>query len=82
MPLDPEILALLVCPESHAPLSPAEQPLLDELNARIEREELKSHAGAAVTAPLQAGLLRQDGKCLYRVDDDIPNLLVDDRIDL
>lgn len=82
MTLDPEILSLLVCPETRSPLAHAEQALLGTLNGRIERGELQSHAGKPVTAALQEGLVREDGKCLYRVDDGIPNLLVDDRIDL
>lgn len=82
MTLDPEILAVLVCPESHDPMTQAEQSLLDEINTRIAAGEVKNHGGEAVSAPLQEGLLREDGKCLYRVDEGIPNLLVDDRIDL
>lgn len=82
MAIDPSILDLLVCPESHQPLALAAPGLLDDVNARIERGALHTHGGAPVDAPLAAGLLRADGKCIYRVDDDIPNLLIDDRIDL
>ena len=82
MALDPAILSLMVCPETHASLAMAEQTLIDDLNARIGRGELSTRSGKAVTELLSAGLVRDDGKCLYRVDDDIPNLLVEDRIDL
>ena len=80
--LNPEILELLVCPESHQKIVPAEQSLVDELNQRIDKGELRTHAGEPVKAPLTAALVREDRKCVYRVDDDIPNLLVDERIDL
>ena len=82
MTLDPEILAVLVCPESHDPVKMAEQSLLDKINARIASGDLKNHGGQPITSPLEAGLVREDGKCLYRVDDGIPNLLVDERIEL
>ena len=82
MAIDPQILELLVCPETHMPLSLAPSDLLGQLNARIAQGDLHTHDGKAVTHELREGLLRQDGRCLYRVDDDIPNLLVDDRIDL
>jgi len=82
MSLDPEILAVLVCPESHGPVKQAEQSLLDEVNTRIAAGDVKTHAGEAVSSPVKEALVREDGKCLYRVDDGIPNLLVDERIDL
>ena len=82
MTLDPEILAVLVCPESHDPVKLADQSLIDEINARIASGDLTNHAGQTVTEPLDSALVREDGKCLYRVDDGIPNLLVDERIDL
>lgn len=82
MAIDPKILELLVCPETHTPLSLAPSDLLEKLNARIAQGEVHAHDGKVVTDTLSEGLLRSDGRCLYRVDDDIPNLLVDDRIDL
>lgn len=82
MSLDKEILAVLVCPESHDPVKQADQSLIDEVNTRIAAGEVKNHGGEAVKTPLQEALVREDGKCLYRMDDGIPNLLVEERIDL
>lgn len=82
MSAEASLLELLVCPESHQPLAPAEPQLIAELNERIARGELKNHGGGPVDRPLQEGLLRQDGKALYRVDDELPNMLIDERIDL
>lgn len=82
MPVDSKILALLVCPENHQPLQTAPQDLLDQTNAQIRNGQVRTRSGAAVSEPLTEGLVRQDGACLYRVDEGIPNLLVDDRIDL
>lgn len=82
MAVDAQILELLACPETHAPLRVAEATLLAQVNARIAAGDLKTRAGTAVIAPLEEALVRADGKCLYRVDDGIPNLLIDDRIEL
>lgn len=82
MPVDPQILELLVCPENHGTLKPADPSLIEELNGRIRAGSLQTHGGDTVTLPLEEGLVRADGRCLYRVDDGIPNLLIDDRIDL
>lgn len=82
MAIDPKILELLVCPETHQPLSIASADLLGQLNAKVTQGQLVAHDGKAINSPLSQGLVRQDGRCLYRVDDDIPNLLIDDRIDL
>jgi len=82
MSIDSAFLSLLVCPETHQPLKHADAALLESLNARIGKGEVKYHGGRQVTDPLSEALVREDGKALYRVDDDLPNMLVDERIDL
>jgi uncharacterized protein YbaR (Trm112 family) len=82
MAIDPELLEVLVCPETHQPVKPADEALLGEVNGRIKAGTLKNHSGEAVGEPIQAGLVREDGKCLYLIEDDIPNMLIDERIDL
>ena len=82
MPIDPELLAILVCPEDHQPVKPANEELLADLNQKVKAGSLKNHAGEAVTKPIQEGLVREDGKCLYVIEDEIPNMLIDERIDL
>jgi len=82
MPIDPELLKILVCPETHAPVRLADAELLEKINARIQAGEQRNHQGEAVEKPVAEGLVREDGKCLYIVDDSIPNMLIDERIDL
>ena len=77
-----ELLAMLVCPETRAPLKLATSPLVAALNARVARRELKNRAGDIVERPLDGGLLRQDGAVLYPIIDRIPVLLVDEAIPL
>jgi uncharacterized protein YbaR (Trm112 family) len=82
MPIDPELLEILVCPESHQPVKPANPELLATLNTRIKSGGVKNHQGDAVSQAVDEGLVREDGKCLYLIEDGIPNMLIDERIDL
>jgi len=82
MPVSEELLEILVCPETHQPVKPAAQAVLDALNARIRSGELRNRGGEPVEKELHEGLLREDGKVLYPVDEDIPVMLIDESIEL
>ena len=60
----------------------ADAAMLDSLNRAIEAGELKNHQGEPVQKPVEEALVREDGKCVYLVDDGIPNMLIDERVDL
>ena len=80
--IDPELLKILCCPETHQELKLADKPLLDELNQQIASGSLKCRAGKQVTEKLDGGLTRADGKFLYPVRGDIPVMLIDEAIPL
>ena len=80
--VDPELLEILVCPETHQALRPAEASLLDRLNAGIEAGRVVNGGGESVTEPISEGLVRADGSRLYPVRNRIPIMLVDEAIDL
>ena len=82
MPIDPELLEILVCPETHQPVKPAGDELLGALNERIKAGGVKNHQGEPVASSVDEGLVREDGQCLYLIEDGIPNMLIDERIDL
>jgi len=82
MPIEPELLEILLCPESHQPVRVAEASLLATLNQRIKSQTLRNRQGDVVSKPIDEALVREDGKCLYIIDDGIPNMLIDERIDL
>jgi uncharacterized protein YbaR (Trm112 family) len=82
MPVDPELLEILVCPESKQALRPAPAELLASLNSRVERGELRTRGGETVTKKITEGLVREDGKVLYVVDDSIPMMLVEESVEL
>ncbi len=82
MPLDPEFVAMLRCPESRQPVAEASADLLLSLNARIRDSSLLDRNGKPVRRELDGGLLREDGTLLYPVWDDLPDMLVQDAIPL
>lgn len=82
MPVDPELLEILVCPETRQPVGLAPDELIASLNKKIQAGELRNRGGASVSAPLQEGLLREDGRILYPVDDSIPVMLIEESIEI
>lgn len=80
--IDKDLLAILACPQTHQPLAEANADLLKRLNERIAAGAVKNVGGAGVKLALAGGLVRQDGKIVYPVRDEIPVLLVDEGIAL
>ena len=76
------LLEILVCPENKTPVKPAEPGLVERINAAITAGTLKNRAGEPVTEKIEEGLVREDGRVLYPVREDIPVMLVDEGIDL
>lgn len=75
MPVDRKLLEILCCPVSKTPLGVLETEKLDKLNAAIDDGEALYVDGEKVIEPLQEGLISEDGKVIYPVQDDIPVLL-------
>jgi uncharacterized protein len=75
-----ELLKIIVCPVNHQPLRIADQRLIDRVNQAISAGLVKDRASRPVAAPIQEGLIREDGKVLYAVRDNIPVLLADEGI--
>jgi uncharacterized protein YbaR (Trm112 family) len=82
MPISQELLNILVCPETKQPLTVAEATLVAQLNERIAQGTLTNRTGATVTEAIDGGLVREDGRYLYPVRDDIPIMLIDEAIPL
>jgi uncharacterized protein YbaR (Trm112 family) len=75
MPVDGKLLEILCCPVSKTPLTVLGRQKLDKLNTAIESGDALYVDGEKVTATLQEGLITEDGKVIYAVQDDIPILL-------
>ena len=82
MPVSAELLEILVCPETLQPLRSAEENVLGPLNQEITAGRLRNRGGDTVKDPIREGLVREDGRVLYVVADDIPVMLVDESIEL
>ena len=80
--IDPELLEILVCPESRQPVKLAGEALVERLNVAQSEGKLKNRAGRKVEQPMQAGLIRDDRAFLYPIIDDIPVMLIDEAIPL
>ncbi len=72
-----ELVRILACPETKQPVALAPAELLEKLNARIRQGTLRDTRGEVLAQPIEAGLLRQDGRVLYPIIDDIPRMLVE-----
>jgi uncharacterized protein YbaR (Trm112 family) len=80
--IDPELLSILCCPETHADLLPATAEQTEVINSAIAAGRIKNRAGEAVTTPIQMALMRADNKFAYVVREDIPVMLVEEAIPL
>ena len=82
MAISKELLDILACPETKQPLTLAEPALLDTLNERARQGQLTNRGGAQVSEPIDGGLVREDGRYMYPIRDDIPIMLIDEAIGL
>jgi uncharacterized protein YbaR (Trm112 family) len=80
--IDPQLLEILVCPESKESVREAEPGLLEAINRAIAGGKVANRGGAPVTEPIDGGLVRADGKFLYPIRDEIPIMLVEEAIPL
>lgn len=77
-----DLLQILCCPETKEEVTEATHELIETLNRLIAGHALKNRAGVLIKEPLDAGLLRKDGRFLYPVRQDIPVMLIDEAIPL
>ena len=80
--IDPSLLKMLCCPETHQPVTEVDSKFVTELNSRIASGGVKNRAGKGVTDEVEGGLVRQDRQFLYPVRNRIPIMLVEEAIPL
>jgi len=80
--VSPELLEILVCPETKQTLRVADQETLARVNQAVESGNLVNQGGDRVKDRIEEGLVREDGMVLYPVKEDIPIMLLDEAIRL
>lgn len=78
--MDRKLLDLLVCPATRQPLALLDSRGLDALNAAIRAGGVLRGDGSPQAEVVRQALVTRDDKTVYRVDDGIPVLLVEESI--
>jgi uncharacterized protein len=74
--LNAELLALLVCPETHQDVILATPGEIALLNEAIREGRVRTAAGNPVDQPVEGALIRKDRAIAYPIRDGIPVMLV------
>jgi len=77
MAIDKEFLDILCCPDTKTDLKVLEQSRIDKINTQIQAGNIKFKDGKVVDKPLEEALITVDEKVIYRVDDEIPIMLIE-----
>lgn len=75
-----DLLAILCCPETKQEVGLLDQTVVERLNKRISKGELKTKGGQLVTEQIDGGLLRTDRTVAYPIRDQIPIMLIEEGI--
>ena len=75
-----ELIKILRCPETRQKLAAASPELLQWMRDEQAAGKLFYKSGGFVTAALKAGLVREDGRVMYPVIDDIPVMIKDEAV--
>lgn len=77
-----DLLAILCCPETKQEVCLLDQAVIERLNQRISKGELKTKGGQPVTEQIDGGLLRKDHTVAYPIRDQIPIMLIEEGISI
>jgi uncharacterized protein YbaR (Trm112 family) len=78
--MDRKLLDILACPATRQPLALLESRGLDALNRAIAAGGILRVDDSPQSEPVREALVTRDRKLVYRIDDGIPVLLVEEAI--
>ena len=78
--VDPELVEILVCPDTKLNVDLATAETVEKINLAIKENIVLNVDGQSVKEPLQDGLLREDDKIIYPIRDSIPVMLIGEGI--
>lgn len=78
--MDRKLLDILACPATRQPLALLDAAGLEAINRAIAAGAVRRADGAAQSEPLREALITRDRKLVYRIDDGIPVLLIEEGI--
>ena len=78
--MDRKLLDILACPATRQPLAMLEARGLDALNQAIGSGTIRRVDDTLQADPVREALVTRDRKLIYRIDDGIPVLLVEEGI--
>jgi uncharacterized protein YbaR (Trm112 family) len=78
--MDRKLLDILACPATRQPLAMLEARGLDALNRTIAAGGVRRVDDSPQSQPVREALVTRDRKLVYRIDDGIPVLLVEEGI--
>jgi uncharacterized protein YbaR (Trm112 family) len=74
--LHPDLLALLVCPETHQDVALATPDEIARINEAIRQGQVQTVGGTLAVQPVEGALIRSDRAVAYPIRDSIPVMLV------
>ena len=77
MPISDELLNILCCPKNKTDLKRLTEQQIRKLNDLIAEKKISYADGEIITEPLSEGLITIDAKTVYRIDEDIPIMLIE-----
>ena len=80
MPIDRQLLEILCCPVSKQSLRTLSADQLEQINRQIAAGAISNAGDEKVTAALSEGLITQNHRRIYRIDDSIPVMLESESI--
>ncbi len=78
--IDKELLEILRCPETKSPLHVLPEDQLAKLNEQIAAGKVKTAGSRKVESKIEEALITEDGQRIYRIEDQIPIMLIEEAI--